>query len=403
MSEGRAQEKQAQQVVRAGSFGRKEDEDPMQRGAKVIKGSHPLVRKPRPVQDRFIFSRIYCCYLLVFHVLPRYLYHFLKRPYCQDIPEMDYEFSLQSIKHPRAGQSHRDGPTKMKRYVRTRRHRRKRPADALSKPPHTLDTIGLQTRAIRAVYDGISSLALDGYVELTGAKLVPGSGQIAFFALEFARSLDAYLDKHLLAGTPLPMNTVLEVPEITEHIATFYRHVEPSGSAIPILKHLRQLFLTYYDVYVKAFLVARKSLQFEDILEVAKIDTGIWSRTIMEVVCIFNGHQIDYAILNDFYFFGMVAKFADDLFDLVSDVEQGLPNLLYPLVRHHPQEYTHLELAIKKGKRPTLAWWKKHCPLTCTYYFKHIEHYYRQIRSSKVRRLSLLMFVSPSFIIYSLD
>jgi len=247
------------------------------------------------------------------------------------------------------------------------------------------------------------SLALDGYVELTGTKLAPGSGQVVFLLFELARSLDEYLDQQLLAGTSPAMYEVLEVPEIQEQIIIFYQHLEPFGCAVPILKHLRQMFAAYYDSYVKAFLTARKSLQFEDTFEVAKMDTGIWCRIVMEVVCLFNGQQIDDEILNDFYLFGMIGKFADDMVDLVSDIEKGLPNLVYTLIRHHPEEYTHLELAIKNGKRVSMAWWKKHCPLTYLDCFKHIEHAYQQMQSSKVRILSLLMFAPPAYVICALD
>ena len=161
--------------------------------------------------------------------------------------------------------------------------------------------------------------------------------------------------------------------------------------------------MAYYDPYVTAFLAARNSLQFEDTLEVAKIDTGIWCRIVMEIVCLFNGHQIDDEMLNDFYLFGLVGKFVDDMVDLASDIEKGLPNLIYTLIRQHPEEYARLELAIKKGERINIAWWKKRCPLTCMYCFKHIEHYYQQMKSSKVRTLSLLMFAPPAYVICALD
>ena len=312
---------------------------------------------------------------------------------------MDYEFSLQSSKHPPAEPSDSHTPRKVGRRFTIKRHRRDRPADAFPEPPQKLDA----TRGIRAYYDAMLSLALDGYVELTGTKQAPDSGQVVFLLFELARSLDEYLDQQLLAGTSPAMYEVLEVPEIQEQIIIFYQHLEPFGCAVPILKHLRQMFAAYYDSYVKAFLTARKSLQFEDTFEVAKMDTGIWCRIVMEVVCLFNGQQIDDEILNDFYLFGMIGKFADDIVDLVSDIEKGLPNLLYTLIRQHPEEYAHLELAIKSGERLTMAWCKKRCPLTYLDCFKQIEHAYQQIKSSKVRILSLLMFAPPSHLVCALD
>ena len=140
---------------------------------------------------------------------------------------------------------------------------------------------------------------------------------------------------------------------------------------------------------------AKSSLQFEDTLEAVKIESR-WLHGVMEIVRLFNGHQINDEVLNDFYLFAMIGKFADDMADLVCDIEKGLPNLLYALIRQNPVEYACLQLAIEKRKRLSIYWWKKHCPITYMCYFKHIEYYYQQMKSSKVRVASTLMFLSPA-------
>jgi hypothetical protein len=308
-----------------------------------------MMRKQQPVPYRLRLSRFYLFYLMIFHLFPRVLYHFIKRPYCRDVHTIDYELSQQSRK---------------------------------------------QKRGLRAIYDAMFSFLLDGYVELAGVKVASGSGQIMLFLVELAKCLDEYLDEYLEAGDSLAMDEALEVPVLREQRAMFRRYLELYGCAEPILKYVRRLFVTYYDPYVNVLKAVKNNLQFEDIFEAARIDSGIWLRFVMEVVVLFNKHQMDDEVLNDFFLFGMVGKFADDMADLVADIEQGSPNLLYALIRQNPEEYVLLQFAIKRGERLNLAWWKKRCPLTYMHYFEYIEYYYQQIKSSKVRIASMLMFVA---------
>ena len=63
--------------------------------------------------------------------------------------------------------------------------------------PQKLDALVLPSRSIRALHDTMISFLLDGYVELTGAKLASGTGQMAFLFLELAKKLDKHLDEHL--------------------------------------------------------------------------------------------------------------------------------------------------------------------------------------------------------------
>ena len=208
-----------------------------------------------------------------------------------------------------------------------------------------------------------------------------------------------------ITHTSLPIYNLLDVHTILNQFLDLYRHIAMFGYAMPIIKYLLQSLITYnyYDRYIYAFNIARDHLQFEDTLEVAKIDSGLACLTVIEAACLFSGHPIDDEILNDFYLFGMVGKFADDMFDLTDDIEKGLPNLLDALVRQNPEEYACLQLAIKQGERLTIAWWKKRCPLTFICYFKYVEHYYQQIKSSKVRRASMLMLMLSSSVVSCLD
>src|SRR5579859_397555 len=185
----------------------------MKRVAKLTKRSHPVVRKQRPILHHFIFSHFYSFCLVVFHFYPRYLYHFLKRPYCRDIPMLDYRLSLQSIKPTGTELSHLNASMKVGRRFSIKRYQRDRLVDGLSKPPQKLGAIGLQSRGSRAFVDTLLSFALDAYVKKTGAKIIPETGQIALFSYQFVRRLDDYLDKRRVVGTLPTMNEILAVPD----------------------------------------------------------------------------------------------------------------------------------------------------------------------------------------------
>ena len=303
--------------------------------------------KQKSVLYSLNLSRFYLFYMVVFHLLPRYLYHFIKQPFCRDMSAIDDQLPQQNRK---------------------------------------------QRRSLRATYDAMFSFLLDGYVELAEAKLAPGTGQIVLFLVELTRRFDEYLDEYLGTGASFALNEVLERPAVQEQRAAFYRYVELFGRVEPIQKYLKQSFVTYYDTYIHTLNTAKNSLQFEDTLEAVKVESR-WLHGVMEIVRLFNGHQINDEVLNDFYLFGMIGKFADDMADVVCDIKQGLPNLLYALIRQNPEEYALLQLAIEKGKCLSIYWWKKHCPITYMCYFKHIEHYYQQMKSSKLRMASTLMFL----------
>ena len=164
-----------------------------------------MMIKQQPVLYRLNFSRFYMFYVLVFHLLPSYLYHFIKQPFCRDMSAIDYQLSQQNRK---------------------------------------------QRRSLRAVYDAMFSFLLDGYVELAEAKLAPGTGQIVFFLVELTRRFDEYLDEYLGTGDLLTLNEILEKPAVQEQHAAFYRYVKLFDRVEPIQKYLRQSFAAYYDTYI---------------------------------------------------------------------------------------------------------------------------------------------------------
>ena len=277
---------------------------------------------------------------LLLRLAPYYLNHLVRQPYRRDVPAIGY-------KVPK---------------VLTQRRRR-----------------------LTALYDSMYNLLLDGYAEITHSKLAAETGEMFFLLIELTRRIDEHLDQHLGSDTSLLLDDVLKAPLIQEQLAVFRSYLQLFGRAQVIMTYLKDLFAAHYDSYVRTLEKANSSLQFDDVLVAARVDTGIWLRCMLETVALFNGHKPHEEALNNFYLFGMVGKFADDMVDLPRDVEKNDPNLLYALAYQTLPERNALHAALKAHKRLRVTWWSEYCPHTYRRYFEYIEHYYKQIISEKLR------------------
>jgi hypothetical protein len=277
---------------------------------------------------------------LLFRLAPYYLNHLIRQPYRRDIPAIGYRV-------PR---------------VLTRKRRR-----------------------LTALYDAMYNLLLDSYAEITHSRLAAETGEMFFLLIELTRRIDEHLDQHLGNDTSLSLDDVLKAPLIQEQIGIFRSYLHLFGRADTIMGYLRDLFATHYNNYVRALEKASSTHQFDAVLAAAEVDTGIWLRCTMEAVALFNGHKPDAEALDNFYLFGMVGKFADDMVDLPRDIEKNDPNLLYALISQTPGEKDILLTALEAHERLRASWWNEHCPRTFMAYFEYIEHYYRQIISRKLR------------------
>lgn len=255
-----------------------------------------------------------------------------------------------------------------------------------------------------AISDAVYNILLDGYTELTGLPVSLHTGQMLFLLIELTKCLDEHLDSRLAqsAETSLTLQEMLAFPELHQQLTIFCRYLEHFGRAEPILHYLKTQFTTQYERHIQALKTARNSLAFEDVLNVAYVDNGGWLRAVMEVVRLFNGHEVDENILADYSFFGMAGKFTDDMVDLLCDIKQGYLNLLYSLLLQTPTELATFELAVRQKKRLGFSWWSQHCSQTYTRYFTSIASYYNQLRSSQLRLAYDLMMLLPRFG-YNLD
>jgi hypothetical protein len=310
------------------------------------------IQMRHPVPYRVRIARSWTKFHLLCCSLPYALYHLILRPERPNIPEIGYSF----LKNP-----------------------------------------SFKERVVFAYYDVMHNLLFDSYTEITGLKVLPATGPMFNLLLDLTKCLDGYLDKSQKSVTTSSLDMVLEAPPLRERIEVFRHYLQLFGREKPIMAYLRKMFTTYYEQYTQHLMTAGSTLQFEDILATAQVDSGMWRRCGIEIVAIFNSHEPPSEALQDFYLFGMVVKFADDMFDLRQDLRNGNPNLLYALICQDQVELTALQLALRKPTRLNAAWWQTHCPNTYSRFFDHIEHYYHQITSKKLRFVTDLL-VAPALL-----
>ena len=304
------------------------------------------------VSYRLKIARPWTSIFLLCRLLPTALYHFLARPARRDIPEIGYSF---------------------------------------------LRGLSLKERAIFAFHDAMHDLLFASYTEITGFKVSPATAPMLNLLIDLTNCFDEYLDHNLSSGAVLPLDEVLEAAQIRERRYAFRRYLQLFGRAEPIIAYLREALTSHYERYVQNLKSASSTLQFEDTLAAAQFDSGAWRRYVIEVIALFNGHEVRSEALQGFYLFGMIHKFADDMFDLRRDIRTGKPNLVYALISQELAELATLQQAMGKRTRLGAAWWETHCPITYGRYFDHVEHYYSQIASKKLRFVSDL-FVAPALV-----
>jgi hypothetical protein len=285
-------------------------------------------------------------------MLPSAIYHFLVRPERKDIPEIGYSFSK---------------------------------------------GLGLKERIIFAFHDAMHDLLYDSYSEITGFKVSSATRPMLNLLIDLTNSLDGYLDQNISSGVVPSLYRALEVAPLRERRDAFRRYLQLFGHAEPIIAYLREALATHFERYVQSLKTASSTLQFEETLAAAQLDSGAWRRSVIEIVALFNTHEMPSVVLQEYYFFGMIHKFSDDMFDLRQDIRTGKPNLVYALIRQEPTELTTLQLAMKKHTRLGVTWWKRHCPNTYNRFFDYVEHYYSQISSKKLLFVSDL-FVAPALL-----
>src|SRR5260370_25150385 len=152
------------------------------------------------------------------------LFHFMKRPYHQDVPAIGY------------------------------------------KVPHA----NMLLRVRDTCFDGLYTVLLNSYVEFSGEALIPSTGQMLFFLRRLFRRLDEYLDAAWLKSGSLPeLDELLEAPLIKMHLKTLEQYVQCFDRAEPIMAYLSKAFIDFYAPYIQSFTKAKKDGMFEDILMAA--------------------------------------------------------------------------------------------------------------------------------------
>lgn len=239
-----------------------------------------------------------------------------------------------------------------------------------------------------ALLDALYHILLDGYVELTGLTLLSCTGQMLFFLRSLFESIDDVVEQRLKTEETLNLHDLLTEPLISERAKMLHQYLYLFGNEEVIFKHLQNAFTNYLPSYTLIFKDSMRDIQFNTLLLGAQIDSGLYFRLQAEIISLFNGYDLDNDVLYDFYLFGMVGKFADDMLDFAYDWKNRIPNLIHALVAEEPTELAKLESALKKCsdfRTLNLHWWSENCPMTYNRYMRHIEEYFKKIKSPKLR------------------
>ena len=242
-----------------------------------------------------------------------------------------------------------------------------------------------QKRWLSALYDAMLNILLEGYIEITGEKIIPPTGQMLSILFELTFRLDEYLDKRRKTNDSLSRKEMLGDPRIKQQLDIFRNYVRLFGQEEPITSYLKNMFADHYDHYIKLISsdVGRES--FENTLEISQLDSGRSVSSAMEIVRLFNMHQPNQKILNEFYYLGTVFKFIEDIIDLACDIQKGHLNLFCSLAKQHPDERAKLYREIENQQRFDFKWLNKNCHRTFVEYLSLIDSYFSQISSPKLK------------------
>ena len=284
------------------------------------------------------FTRIYCGWLGL-RLIPYFWRHLIYRPYFRDIPEVGYAFPKE------------------------RKDRRLR----------------------MALYGAMYNILLDGYQELSGSSLRAETGQFLFLVIDMTKKLDEFLDNQLDLQHLPQLQETLATPSVGTQIDLLRRYVETKHCAEPVFDYLNRLFGDHYDNYVQSLVRARGANDFDAALTAAQIDTGIWLAAVIDLVAMFNGNAMEADAREEFYWLGMVGKFADDMVDISRDVAQKRLNLIHMLIQQQSDELANLYTAIDNKVRLSAKWWKERAPKTFSRYFEFIDSFYHHIKHEQLQ------------------
>jgi hypothetical protein len=217
----------------------------------------------------------------------------------------------------------------------------------------------LASRPALAGYDAAMNLLLDGWTQLTGRAVRPGTGAVA---IRLSRLIFAFDDayEHLLdqGHRPHP-GDVLAHEAVRAHLWNLRDLLRPHPERRPIRAFLADQLDRSYDRYTA---LQRPHYDIGDALESAALDSGGFGACLAQVIGLFNGLPPDARTVRQFTAVGILAKTTDDVLDLFEDQEAGRPNLALALLRRHPTEHARLLTAGRPAIWLTPSRWRRLCP-----------------------------------------
>lgn len=240
-----------------------------------------------------------------------------------------------------------------------------------------------RSRVDEAIADTMFDMLCVGYSEVTHLKAKPETGQMLRLIWDLVILLDNHLDRG--GHPPRSLEEVLSISGAQEQVTLIRQHAELFNCATPVLTYLKQMFDSFYDDYIRLFRSGSEQLQLEPALRIAEMDSGALCSGLMVLIQLFNDHTLTEQAYEEFYWFGMAIKFLDDMVDLPEDLAHRVPNLLYGMLLANEQEMATYFEAFASGVRLNSRWWRSNCPATYDAFFDYLESYYTRISSHGLR------------------
>ncbi|RJP72260.1 MAG: hypothetical protein C4539_03915 [Ignavibacteriales bacterium] len=236
-----------------------------------------------------------------------------------------------------------------------------------------------------ALIDSVLNIALAGYEEITGNKIINATGKMLHCLMELTKQFDEFIDNHRGTNDSLKLPDVVSIPEIQDQVKLFRDYLKSYGHEDEIIEYIRNLFGIHYEHYIGLLNDDVSSKSFANTLEICKLDGGNSLAYSMEIVRLFNNHPPIKKMQEEFFLLGTAGKFVDDIGDIFSDIKRNHLNLFCSLVNDNPAEKDILYKAVNDNVKINFSWLDQHCHSTFVEYIRKMESFNSRITSKKLR------------------
>ena len=180
----------------------------------------------RPYRDQFTLT--YRAGLAV-RISPLFLFHWLRRPYRDNVASIGFRRSRTSLKR----------------------------------------------RSGDAAFDAVFNILLQGYTELTGRDVTSATGQMFFFLRELYRAFDEEFERRSKIGGNAEFREILNTPCPRQTLDFFKRYLDLFGRKEDVISYLLDAFERHYGRYRRLMRLPSGVMPFTGALQAAELDSGM--------------------------------------------------------------------------------------------------------------------------------